>query len=212
MKQTVNSQNNTCAFAIYPAIVAFAFLLFSSCSPKEEKQSVSNHNTPNRILNIADFKSLNPINKRLSEANPGEWLYTQKENGQSFKEYINSQPVRPNSRQNKIYLKMLGEFDTVDFYVIEMLSEYLDIFLGLETIIMEPVSDSIIPAYSRRIHMDIEQLHTKYILDSILVPSIPADAITYMALTSKDLYPKKSWNFVFGQASLKNRIGVSIQE
>lgn len=37
---------------------------------------------------------------------------------------------------------------------------------------------------------------------------VPNDAYCVIALTLTDLYPKESWNFVFGQASLADRVGV----
>ena len=42
----------------------------------------------------------------------------------------------------------------------------------------------------------------------ILIPRIPSDAAAYIAFTTKDLWPGKGWNFVFGQASLVNRVGI----
>ncbi len=37
---------------------------------------------------------------------------------------------------------------------------------------------------------------------------LPADAHCLMAVTMADLYPRDDWNFVFGQASLQERVGV----
>jgi archaemetzincin len=37
---------------------------------------------------------------------------------------------------------------------------------------------------------------------------VPADAFCVLAITMQDLYPEPSWNFVFGQASLRERAGV----
>src|SRR5207248_460192 len=37
---------------------------------------------------------------------------------------------------------------------------------------------------------------------------LPADAFCVLAITMEDLYPEPSWNFVFGQASLHDRVGV----
>ena len=37
---------------------------------------------------------------------------------------------------------------------------------------------------------------------------VPADACCVLAITMEDLYPEASWNFVFGQASLRDRVGV----
>ena len=47
-----------------------------------------------------------------------------------------------------------------------------------------------------------------YILHEVLEPERPADALAYLALTASDLWPGKGWNFVFGEASLRERTGV----
>jgi archaemetzincin len=43
---------------------------------------------------------------------------------------------------------------------------------------------------------------------SFLRKKLPADAFCLLAITMEDLYPDESWNFVFGQASLRERVGV----
>jgi archaemetzincin len=52
------------------------------------------------------------------------------------------------------------------------------------------------------------QHRTRAILDQTLEPRLPGDAITYLGVTMGDLYPEPSWNFVFGEASLDERVGV----
>jgi len=37
---------------------------------------------------------------------------------------------------------------------------------------------------------------------------LPSDAAALICFTNFDLYPEDTWNFVFGQASLENRVGV----
>jgi archaemetzincin len=49
---------------------------------------------------------------------------------------------------------------------------------------------------------------TGYILNDILKPALPADAAALIAFTADDLYPDESMNYVFGQASLDDRVGV----
>jgi len=46
------------------------------------------------------------------------------------------------------------------------------------------------------------------VLDEVLKPARPKDALAYICFTSSDLYPDDDWNFVFGQASLRDRTGV----
>jgi archaemetzincin len=42
----------------------------------------------------------------------------------------------------------------------------------------------------------------------LLKRKLPADAYCVQAVTMEDLYPQASWNFVFGMASLRERVGV----
>jgi archaemetzincin len=42
----------------------------------------------------------------------------------------------------------------------------------------------------------------------LLASSIPPDAFCVIGISMTDLYPQASWNFVFGQASLRERVGV----
>ena len=52
------------------------------------------------------------------------------------------------------------------------------------------------------------QIKTGFILNDILKPIIPTDAAALIAFTTEDLYPDESMNYVFGQASLEDRVGV----
>ncbi len=58
-----------------------------------------------------------------------------------------------------------------------------------------------------RINGEQQQLRTGDIL-ALLRRRLPADAYCIIAVTMIDLYPGPEWNFVFGQASLTERVGV----
>ncbi len=45
-------------------------------------------------------------------------------------------------------------------------------------------------------------------MDKILKPILPADAAALIAFTDVDLFPDSSMSFVFGQASMDERVGV----
>jgi archaemetzincin len=51
-------------------------------------------------------------------------------------------------------------------------------------------------------------LMPRTLLTRSLVPRLPGDAICLLGVTFEDLYPDKPWNFVFGEASLDERVGV----
>jgi archaemetzincin len=60
-----------------------------------------------------------------------------------------------------------------------------------------------------RIHQGTgkRQILTGDVLD-VLRKQLPADAFCILAITMTDLYPEPDWNYVFGQASLRGRVGV----
>jgi len=105
----------------------------------------------------------------------------------------------------------LGTFTEKQKQVIGITSEYLEAFYGLSVKGMpqQPINrplrikDSRTNAVSKE-----EQVRTGYILDDVLRPVLPSDAAALIAFTNEDLFPDSSMNYVFGQASLENRVGV----
>jgi archaemetzincin len=153
------------------------------------------------------IRHLAELDVDLGNPQPGDWLYGRAEPGQTFTEYKHANPVKPGKLRRIIYLQPIGKFTPIQDSVIHYTADYLSIFFGLQTKIQAPVSDDSIPS---RKHSDgQQQLFTPHILDKMLSPALPDDAVVMMAITAKDLYPGPSWNFVFGQARLKHRVGVS---
>jgi len=74
----------------------------------------------------------------------------------------------------------------------------------------KPLSLKVIPASARRTHptWGDKQILTTYVLDTVLPPRLAKDAAALIAFTPSDLWPGEGWNFVFGQASLRERVGV----
>lgn len=148
--------------------------------------------------------------QQLQPPEEGQWLYEHQEPGQTLKQYQDVKPLSPNNKQNKIYLLPLGQFSSLQEKILDNTANYLQTFFGINTIVLSPISDDIIPRNFKRVREDGSiQLLAPYILDSVLKKKIPTDAIALMAITEKDLYPKASWGFVFGLATLKERVGVS---
>jgi archaemetzincin len=183
-------------------LTSIFFILLLSCT--------GNHNKGFDQDGLSLIDAGASLDVKLSRPQPGEWLYEHKEDGQTFEEYKLAEPVSPNSRQRKIYLQPVGKFTSIQNDVIRYTADYLAMYFGLETVVSDPIDDNIIPYTARRKREDgHEQLLTTHFLNSLLPARFPDDAIVVMAITEKDLYPAESWNFVFGQASLKKRIGVS---
>lgn len=158
----------------------------------------------------AFFKKIHENDKNLPETQAGDWLYDQKESGQNFSEYKLMSPVRATEKRNIIYLQPIGNFTPEQKEIIEQDREYLEIFYQMVVKILPALDDAIIPKAARRIHSEgHEQWNAKMILDSILLERRPDDGIVLMGLSANDLFPKPAWNFVFGLAYLKHKVGVT---
>lgn len=138
----------------------------------------------------------------------GDWLLFHREPGQSFDEFRASEPNRADDQRRVIYLLPLGEFPADDAPSLALLREYAAVFFQLEV--------KILPAYfPHDLEFDPRQnefTHKRQRLTRAILgwlhTRLPADAFCLLAVTMDDLYPDKDWNFVFGQASLEDRVGV----
>lgn len=155
-------------------------------------------------------KQLKPINKVLGDPQPGQWLAQQKESGQSFSEYLRSRPLTLTPSRHTLYVQPIGKFNASQQEIIKLSSEYLSIYFSCPVKVLDPQSEKDIPATAKRIHpaQGNHQLLTSYLLEKQLAPKLPADAFALIAFTASDLWPGDGWNFVFGYASFRERVGV----
>jgi archaemetzincin len=139
-----------------------------------------------------------------------DWLANHKESGQTFAQYRAIDPNRPTAERTKIYLQRIGTFTAQQGKVIDTLREFMGLVFGLEVALMPDLGTDKIPAAAQRVNgfTNQRQLLSTYILYNVLKPTRPNDAVAVLAITSEDLWPGKDWNFVFGQASLADRVGV----
>lgn len=145
----------------------------------------------------------------LEKPQPGEWLDSVNENSQSFRSYEKSSPNLPDGTRKVLYLLPLGDFNPGGRAPsLEVLREYLSLFFSMEARLL-PAEAETGPNAKRRINKESgqPQLLTPDIL-KWLPGKLPADAYAMLAVTLTDLYPKESWNFVFGEATFKARVGV----
>lgn len=175
-------------------IAVLSLLFFCSCQNKTKDEVY--------------FESIKSNDISLSTPKEGEWLYEHKEAGQTFEQYKNVKKNHYDTGKNILYLKPIGTFTNIQKEALELTRQYLEIFFQRRTILLNSVSDNIIPKFARR-KKGTEQLLAPYILDSVLIKKLPENSVALMAITEKDLYPKPEWNYVFGLASYHKRVGVS---
>jgi archaemetzincin len=161
-----------------------------------------------RLLSQAADR-IRPLHRPKEKPKPGDWLAEHRESGQTFAEYLRSRPNRPDGGRTTLYVQPLGEFRE-DQPVIDDTTQLLACFFGTPTEVLAPLGLEIIPRKARRVHPSWgdRQILSTYVLDEVLEPRQPKDAVALLALTTSDLWPGKGWNFVFGQASLRDRVGV----
>jgi len=138
----------------------------------------------------------------------GDWLGSHPENGETFEEYVESGPTLPTAERNKIYVQPLGEFTGEQMKVVRLTADYLHAFYNLPVVVREADVLKDVPSDMQRIrYPDNLQIRTSYFFNRL--PSmLPNDAAALICFTNYDLYPEDTWNYVFGQASLEDRVGV----
>lgn len=152
---------------------------------------------------------LKPLAKPLTKPEPQDWLPNHKEAGQTFKQYLAADPVRRGRDGVAIYIVLLGDFTPEQTRILKATEKYLEVFYQVPVKIQKEIPIADIPERGKRQHPPFgEQILTTYILDEVLKPERPKDALAYLAFTASDLFPEPSWNFVFGQAKLHDRTGV----
>lgn len=156
------------------------------------------------------FERLKPLHKDKVPPKAGDWLSEHREQGESAEAYQHSRPVRPGAGQSTLYLQPIGDFSPEQLQIVARTQDFLGRFFSLKVQSLEPLPPSAIPSQARRNHpvSGQPQVLTSYILLQVLLPKRPADAVAVLGLTAEDLYPDPNWNFVFGEASLEDRVGV----
>lgn len=153
--------------------------------------------------------AITPLHTIKKPIQPGDWLETHQEAGQTFAQFRSQNASRSYSK-SILYIQPLGDFTKEEQQIVADTAEAMQIFFGVKTQFLTSLPTSSIPKEARRIneHTERPQLLTDYILEKLLVPEIPSDALAVIAFTATDLWPGEGWNFVFGQALFDKPVGV----
>lgn len=208
-KKKLKSKLLLVVFVVLLAIYVL-FFLPESDSPK----SVINPNADpiGSLIGLPDDlkRALNPADdfQPVPEPEPGDWLAQHDEPGQTYDQYAMSFPNRPDATRSKIYLQPLGPLSDKTQECLSLLLDYIKVYFQIEATVNPPLRVQDINIRTRfRPVMGCRQLHAIDILDQ-LKSRVPDDAFCVLALTGEDLYPEESWNYVFGYASFRERVGV----
>lgn len=139
----------------------------------------------------------------------GDWLDSQPEDGETFEQYVESKPTLPTTERKTIYIQPIGDFSAGQMRVIELTADYMRAFFDLPVVLKPNRKLQNVPKELQRIqYPNNRQIRASYFVDQLLPTLLPDDAAAMVCLTSFDLYPGDTWNYVFGQASLEKRVGV----
>ena len=158
-------------------------------------------NTLKKILSSADNYH-NPV----STPSENDWLHNQSENGQTFSQFLSDNSNKKLGNRKTIYINPLQKME--ENFLKNCLLYCKAFFYPMKVEIVNLASlkslhiESRINEYTNKIQYHAGEINSKM---SKLVPN---DAHCVLSILLDDLYPKKEWNFVFGQASYYNRVGV----
>ena len=127
---------------------------------------------------LAVMEKLRPLHTRLGKPQPGDWLEVHPEPGQSFREYLASDPLTPRGQRRVIYIQPLGEFTQTQRKIVTLTADFTRRYFDLPVKIQKDLSLSVIPPSARRRHpaWGMGQILTKYVLQQLLRPRLPQDA------------------------------------
>src|SRR6266567_5542135 len=179
---------------------------FEPPGPQQRREAIG----PTRALPVALQRAFAPDEsfQPVPVPGPNDWLAVHQEAGQTFEQFERSYSNRSDARRRTIYLQPLGAFPKEQSPSLEKLREYAAAFFQMEVKSLAPVSLGSGGFTSRTNSVTGgRQVLTADVL-RWLKGKLPANAFCLLAITMEDLYPEPSWNFVFGQASLTERVGV----
>ena len=156
-------------------------------------------------------RQLRPLHQKMQPSQPGDWLESHPEPGQSFQQYLRSNPVKLTPERKTLYVLPMGEFDAQQRKIVDLSAEFLGLYFNCEVRTLDQVSlDDVIPPTARRVHPEwgMPQIKSTFVLESVLPARLPENGVALIAFTTSDLYPDEDWNFVFGQATFRDRVGV----
>ncbi len=197
-----------------PWAAAFLFLLGSTLALNAFEQPPEAERL--RALGLLNYEPaalqrlLTPDSDFAPTRSPGahDWLTLHEEPGQTFDDFFASKPNQPDAKHRIIYLQPIGEFPSKTSPRLSDLRAYAAAFFQLPVKVLPaviPAADEFEPRQNPR--SGDRQILTRRVL-KFLQTRLPPDAFCILGVTMTDLYPDPSWNYVFGEASLRERVGI----
>lgn len=168
-----------------------------------------------RIRAVGPTSGLPPMLRRalqeegfgpIPRPGPHDWLASHAEHGQTFAAFVAGHPPTTGLGRRTLYLQPFGRFQSGRQPSLALLSRFAAAFFALQVTVLPPAP---VAGVTSRInsYTGVRQLLTRDLL-ALLARQRPAGACCVVGITMEDLYPDPAWNFVFGEASPRDRVGV----
>ena len=159
---------------------------------------------------LVSLARLKPLFPRKKPPRGLDWLATHQETGQTFAQYRQA-PRRPvTSVYSTLRIVPIGPLSDGYADVLRIVADMMKPFFGLALAVDPPLPLSEIPAEAQRVPFEDapRQLLTTHLLENVLPRSRKDGDAAVLGITSIDLWAGPGWNFVFGQGSLTERVGI----
>lgn len=143
--------------------------------------------------------------EKMGKPGKRDWLALFEERGQPYERYVESRPVRAQPGERLAFMPV-GPFGPIQKGVFEKTVAFAGIWFDLDVHVAE--GQPLPKTGWHRQRAWGKQYETRYFLEHLLPNHMPKNTVCFFAVTIADLYPGPGWNFVFGEASLRRRVGV----
>ncbi len=177
--------------------------------------SSSQNYTPEKLQIL--IKSLNgsvPLSDssggffKLGLPESGDWLDENEEPGQTFEQFLSGTHNNVSEERSIIYLQPVWKFEKAQGPPIDYLKTFTEIYFCMPVKINRTLNPAEKECSMRINHYSYNlQANADRIL-LYLMKRVPAHAYCMLGITMTDLYPDPMWNFVFGYATYKERVGI----
>ena len=148
------------------------------------------------------------VHKRPKKATDGDWNDVHKEPGQSFRKWLQRNPPRLTTFRYKLIVQPIGRFSRKEHNMVVSLASLLSVYFTTTVVLKRPIRGRRLRRIQKRRHMGTLQYRTTSVMDTLLKPRLKHDTAAILGITANSLWPGNDWNFVFGEALLRERMAV----
>jgi archaemetzincin len=201
------TKTNTLILLLSLSVVTMGGLIYKQQTDKDRKVAVGDLSPLSASEKVAFTDENDGAFTPKTKPEASDWLAQHAEPGQTFLAYLNDRPNLPSEKRSTIYIMPIGEFPDKFAPDLQVLLEYTKAYYHPMQVMMKPITPEGKVLAQSRVNRGVKQWLTGDIL-KWMSPKLDDDAYAVISVTMTDLYPAAEWNFVFGMASLRQRVGV----